>query len=333
MRLQTDTGELRADAELVMPATQLRIDNLNLTLDPVQSLRQLGLETTREKTWHARFPRPPVISGRRLLLDLEDINKSDGDLDISFPAGIVVITDQGREVKLDSVRGAVAIRDGVFSAKGLRAEVLKGSATVDFHVAPYRKDPWYKGEIAVSDVSIEGLKEWLDPDVDVFDAGTFDLRFKGQGRDTLLSLVGEGHTSIDADQPVAHNFPVVDGLIGFLETLVPSLSRRKSWTLDMPFMVDFGKIRTNDAALNGPSVTAEISGYVDLHENKADIDVGVNLRGIVGMTAGAVTSLFGSNLINIKGVGPVDSIEWGLRGQVRRDTRRQKSRMPRSLKR
>ena len=332
--LVTDTGELRSDARLDLAGEKLEISNVDLTLDPVQTIAQLGLEVVKENRWHARFPQSPSIVGRRLLVDFSDPRNNVGDLELVFPGGVVVVSDRGRELHLKSMRGALLIRDGVYSAKGLRADVLGGDARVDFSMAPFEEEPWYTIDLAVNRVSIEGLKEWAEPGTEIFDQGTFDFEFKGRGRNTLLSLIGRGRAKIDADEPVAHNFPIIDGLIGFLESLVPVLRRSRAWTLDLPFGIDFGKIRTQDADLVGPSVTATISGFVDLHHDKVDIDVGVNLRGIVGWTAGAVTSLFGSNLVNIKGLGPVDDVEWGLRGQVgRAEARRNPPRLPRSLRR
>ncbi len=64
-----------------------------------------------------------------------------------------------------------------------------------------------------------------------------------------------------------------------------------------------------EAKLREPSIDLGLNGQLDLNTEMVDVGVGVNLRGLIGVTTGLLT-FFRENLVDITGKGKLGAIEW-----------------------
>jgi hypothetical protein len=262
---------------------------------------------------HVRFPGSSQVEGSNLLIDFADMEKTEGSVNIQLPDGIELLGEK-RNLMFNDVTGSLRLHDGIAEASKLKAQVLGGPALVNLRGALSGKKPWYESTISIENVSMNALKHWLLPEDDKPYDGTFDLDFTGKGTGKLQTIVGSGRVVIDSDEPVAQSFPVLDGLVGFLENIIPVLKDNKAWTLDMPYSVKDGNIIANEGKLNGPSIKTTVNGQVDLINDKADVNVSVNLRGLIGVATNLLTP-FRDNLIEIKGTGSLGDVKWERAGR------------------
>ena len=310
LQLETTEGAIDSRATYVIVAERLHMATLRLTIDPVVVIDRLGipLEGTSGRI---EFLSSPVITGSDVLLDFSNPLASAGVLELRKADGIALLTSSDRKAILSDVRGRLRLRDGHVRADGITADFLEGEARIDLDLVP-RADPLtYEVEISVNDISTDAAKEWLDPSNTAFEGGVFDLSFEGRGTGAQGTLTGSGRAMVDADNPSAQNFPLVEGLVGSLEGFFPVLRRDRSWQLDMPFIVSGGKIQTDSSRLTSRRVSATISGHVDWLNDEVDLLANVNLRGLVGI----VTNLsrpFRSGFVQFGGRGTLSDVEWGL---------------------
>jgi len=293
---------------------------LRLTVDPVVALKRFNLLVS-DADW-IDFLGSPVITGKDVYLDFIDMTNSSGELRKLDQAGIALTPPGGRTRTLENVRGLLVIDRGVFSAKDVSAEFLGGKARLDFKLSPLGKTPSYETAVAINNISLDALNDWLDPANRVIEKGTFNLSFKGAGSSTLESLAGTGRVTIDAENGSAQDFPFVSGLVGFLEGLFPVLSRNRHWELDLPFSVAAGKIESTAGQLTARRVSARLTGSVDWVNDRVEILAGVNLSGLVGIVTSIATPLR-ENFIEVMGRGTLDEVEWGRRRRVERRKNRE----------
>ena len=305
---ETANGTIESRASYELATQRLRMASLQLTIDPIRVINQLGLPIARNNG-KIKILGSPSISGKDILLDFADTQRSSGTLDVSKADGIAVLTRTGREARLSNVRGQLVFADGVIETRAVTAEFLKGRARFDLRMDRNPADPSYKVEVTIDDISIAAVNDWLDPSDPMIEAGTLDLRFEGNGSNSVDSLSGNGRATIDSDSHAAQGVPIVSDLVGALEGFFPILRRNSGWDFDMPFSVGGGKIKTTNTRLTSERIQASISGSVDWINDEVDLVAGVNLRGLVGVVAN-IARPFKSGFANFNGRGPINKVQW-----------------------
>jgi len=305
--LQTGDGKITARGSYQTTSDLLRLDSVGLDLKLQPLLREFEIDSSGPLAF-MEFPGSPKLEGSDLSIDFADARRSRGSIDVHFPQGIKLLAEQ-RSLLLEDVRGSLRLQDGMITSNNLRAAILEGNAGVNFQSAVAGNPKWYKTSVSIENVSMDALNRWLVPEDKTSHKGNFDLQFTGEGVASLETLVGQGRVLVDSDESTAQNFPIIDGLIGFLEGLIPVLEKKKVWTLDLPFTVKDSIISAVDAKIKGPSIDLSLNGQLDLNTEMVDVGVGVNLRGLVGITTGLLT-FFRENLVDITGKGKLGAIEW-----------------------
>ena len=308
-KLETADGTIDSRATYELASQRLRIATLQLTIDPIKVIDQLGIPVSGSNG-KIKFLGSPTISGNDILLDFADTTRSSGALDVSKADGISLLTRTGREARLSNVRGELVFADGVIETRAVTAEFLKGRARFDLRMEPRAAKPSYSVNVDIDGISIAAVNEWLNSSDPVIQDGTFDLNFVGKGIKSLDSLTGNGQATIGSDNHSAGGFPIVSGLVGTLEGFFPVLRRNSGWDLDLPFTVSAGKIQTTNTRLSSKRVQATIRGSVDWINDKVDLVADVNLRGLIGV----VTNLarpFRSGFASFSGRGPSGGLLFG----------------------
>ncbi len=210
---------------------------------------------------------------------------------------------------MDKVGGNFSLQNRKLDASDFSANVFGGDASVDLRFEFPGNATAYSIETSIKRVKLADFNHWFDPETPATDVGSFALAFRGKGTNLPGSFSGAGEARISADEPMAGNLLFLNGLVGALEGLFPSLSDDRDWTFDLPFTIRDSKIHTAESTLTNRRTTAKISGHVDLQANKIDLLAKVNLRGLIGIASKLVRPLK-SDFLEFRGTGSPGKIDW-----------------------
>ncbi len=305
-KLETSDGSVEAEGSYAVGERKLRIEKLVSTADPFLTLERIGLPLEALDA-SIDFLDTPRISGRDLQLELDRLNMISGTLELDDAVGLALNLPGGRRLVLEDFRGPLSFSDGEFRGDQISARILGGEAQAKFSISPFERVPAYSSTVKIKDISLTSMSAWFDPESEFDEAGTFDFSFEGSGAGTLESLDGAGRAAIGAEGGSAHHFPVLSGLVGFIDSGLD-----KEWDFDLPFGVSDGKIMTAAGKLSGHSISVHLSGSVDWVNDKVDCIAGVNLNGLIGVVTKVATPMRG-DLVEIIGRGTLEDVEWGTK--------------------
>ena len=306
---QTTDGNLETSGTYDLRNERIRLAPINLTMDPVTSLRKLGVPAEGIAGGNIRLLGRPEITSSSFVYDFDDPENSSGKLNVRCNGGAQLTSATGRNTVLNNLSGTVVIGEGTLSIEALKGGLLGGAAKVGYRTGWHTKTPWYSLSIDVTDISIKELNEWLQINEEDETDGSFDLQFNGRGIDSFDTLTGRGSLNALAEDSISEGMPVISDLIDFFERLVPILSTRKDWSADIPFTVADGRISVADGKVKTAILTVDLEGSYDWNADEIDVIAGADLRGIPGFV-GVLISPFRSHLVRIGGTGSLGEIRW-----------------------
>ncbi len=223
--LQTGDGKITARGSYQTARDILRLDSVGLDVKLQPLLREFEIDSSGPLAF-MEFPGSPNLESRGLTIDFADSRRSSGSIDVHFPQGIKILAET-RHLHLEDVKGTLRLQDGIVTSDNLRAIILEGIAGVNFQSAISGEPTWYKTSVSIENVSMDALNHWLVPEDKKPHKGNFDLQFTGEGAGSIQTLVGQGRVLVDSEEAAAQNFPIIDGLVGFLNGLIPVLKKNK----------------------------------------------------------------------------------------------------------
>ncbi|MGI9244901.1 MAG: hypothetical protein ACR2RV_29125 [Verrucomicrobiales bacterium] len=308
-KIDTSDGSLEAQGSFAIGERKLRVDQLRSTADPFVLLEKVGLPLGALDD-SIDFLESPKIIGRDIQLELDRTDMISGTIEVDDEVGVALNLPGGRQLVLQDFRGPLSFSEGEFRCDEISANILGGQARAQFRISPFESVPSYTSNVRIDGVSLAAMSDWFDADSGFDEAGTFDFSFEGSGSGALESLTGIGRAAIGAEGGSANHFPVLSGLVGFIDS-----GFAKEWDFDLPFGVSDGKIVTTAGKLNGHSISVHLSGSVDWVNDHVDFVAGVNLNGLIGVVTKVATPMR-EDFVEIVGQGTLDNVEWGTKHQL-----------------
>lgn len=198
------------------------------------------------------------------------------------------------------------LREGSAEIPEFQAAVAGGAVTGEASVSPFSEKPVWRTSFDAQNLSLARL---VKPSESFPAEGSVQLSFAGFGSADPETLQGQGRFEISNGRFL--DVALLGSLLRFVERFAPDLGAGVSDQVTASFVVKDGVLSTQDLLLEVSASKVAVQGQVDLASRQTSLEARANLRGLLSALTQSLTS--GQGLV-MEGTGPLDNIEWKLKG-------------------
>ena len=286
----------------------ITITNLRGQTWPTPIVQIFAPNTAQHLEENYRFYQPP-----KLTLNGRFANRSENNHLTSFSVGVTTTgqTDYpflGSELPLTELKADIMVKGKDLTVKNMTAKTLRGtlsgSVVCDLKNS---KETTYRGSLKWDQVSFRELSRVYKFDEEESGTLTGGISFAGVGgqirkfnANGALAIKGGNLVSIPILGPLS---PLISGILSDKRM---GYERAKDATAH--FNVHNGVLQTDDFVAISRNITLTGQGWIDLDNDKIDMVVRVNARGLLGVLALPLQPFRG--LFQFRGIGTYDKPTW-----------------------
>jgi len=250
-----------------------------------------------------RFQEPPnlVVNG---LVDLDD-SKTDleTDLTVNIEApGSMLWMLFGVDFNFVKPQALLSFKNRDMKVAMSRSGLLGGTMSGTLDMSLREKDPPYSTQFKLSNVDFKDFMKTCFQEESSSGRMSGSTSLKGR-LNQLRTISGRGNVKIRDGYLLS--IPFLGGLSAFLGEIIPDWGSARASEADSSFTVSRGKIRTNKLDIYSVNFTLIGEGDYDFVDDKLDLKVRANVRGLPGALLFPV-----SKLSEYHGTGGLGKTKW-----------------------
>lgn len=281
-------GETKAEGSCVYDVKnqEVRFPALHANLDPVPILMWIDpriAESLREY----RFHQPPMtdVTG---VLGLKDPQKNNFKVELKAPQGLDY-TLLKKNLTFQQVAGDVFIKKQELLVDIPQASLFGGSAGIKANVSIAPGDGRYGADVTLDGIDFKSLTKLY------FDYDTSQGKISGDYHFTTITgddyaMKGNGHMQIKDGSVYA--MPIFGPLSVLMNDVIPGLGYQAANRATADFNVEKGVISTKNLSIYSTAFTMIGVGEIFYLEDRMNMSVRLNVRGIPGIIFFPVSKLF-----------------------------------------
>ena len=284
----TKIGETKAEGSCIydIKNQEIRFPGIHSNLDPVPILMWIDPHIA-ESLLAYRFHQPPVtdVSG---VLGLKDPQKNNFKIELRAPQGLDY-TLLKKNLTFQQVEGTVLIKKQDLLVDIPRASLFAGSAAINATVSIVPGDGRYEALVTLDGIDFKSLtKLYLDYD-------TSQGKMSGDYHFTTVTgddhaMKGNGHMLIKDGSVYA--MPIFGPLSILMNDVIPGLGYQAANRATADFTLEKGVINTKNLSIQSAAFTMIGEGDIFYLEDRMNMSVRLNVRGIPGIIFFPVSKLF-----------------------------------------
>jgi len=291
-------GNVKAAMAVDYREGKIEIEEIHSTAEPFRLVDAVMGKAT-VASFHA--PGGAKVHGKDVVFDLKEFSRSRGVLTVDSPGGIVIPLNPA-ELPTTDFHGTVSFEDGHLVVAAQRFALHGGRGSGNFRM-PLSGGYSYRLKLGLEGVSMKQMGKSLGLKKEL--AGTLNTGFEGGGGTGLKSHHGTGWMKVQDGSFYA--IPLIGAFQVFVSAKVPQFGAEEAGDLNATFAVKNGVVSSSDFKVESSSTRVFAEGDVDLVANSIDVQVRMNLKGVVGVATSLVSHAF-----KVTGEGPFDDVRWSM---------------------
>lgn len=284
----TKIGETKAEGSCIYDVKnqEVRFPSIHANLDPVPILMWIDPHIA-ESLLAYRFHQPPVteVTG---ILGLKDPQKNNFKVQLRAPEGLDY-TLLKKNLTFQQVEGNVFIKKQELLVDIPDASLFGGKAAINATVSIVPGDGRYEAAVKLDSVDFNNLTKLY------FDYTESQGKLSGDYHFTTITgddyaMKGNGHMLIKDGSVYA--MPIFGPLSILMNDVVPGLGYQAANRATADFTVEKGAINTKNLSIQSAAFTMIGSGDIFYLEDRMNMSVRLNVRGIPGIIFFPVSKLF-----------------------------------------
>jgi len=255
------------------------------------------------------FTRPPIFSTNGIIGLNENTLKTNLENKIISPIDLYY-TLLGRSIRFSEVDALIRLLGHSVLLEDVTAKALNGilSGNINVkHKKPETPKGGYAGDLSFTSISLAKIAELYEFESATPGNLTGRMSFSGLPK-KIESVNGEGFIGLDkADLFYIPIFgplsPILKNILGHRKT-----SHEKVRSVSASFVIDKGKVYTNDLSSNTPSASITGDGMIDLKTKEMDLTVRTKTQGLLGFITLPLKPF--EKLLQFRGTGSISSPKW-----------------------
>ncbi len=233
---------------------------------------------------------PPLVHAHGLIDILAHREEPIHDLKLQIESpGVLDYQFMGKGLKFNKSKLELTIQKGVLRLTTQSAELFEGKFGLDFTMDMKNAIPDYKSSITFNESNFQQFMKTFYSHENA--KGTMSGRLALSGTlGKTETFKGEGLISIR--DGFILSIPFMGGLSELLGAMIPNFGYAKADRAGMSFLMNNGKLTTEDLEVSSAAFTLIGNGGYDLVKDDLDLNTRVNIKGVVGLLLFPVSKLF-----------------------------------------
>lgn len=284
----TKIGETKAEGSCIydIKNQEIRFPGIHANLDPIPILMWIDPRIAQSLLEY-RFHRPPEteVTG---ILGLKDPQKNNFKVQLNAPEGLDY-TLLKKNLSFQQVVGEVLIKKQELFVDISQASLFGGGAAIKATVSIVPGDGSYGADVTLDGVDFKSLtKLYFDYDTSQGKLSS-DYHFTTVTGDDY-AMKGNGHLLIKDGS--VYSMPIFGPLSILMNDVIPGLGYQAANKATADFTVEKGTITTKNLLIQSAAFTMIGSGDIFYLEDRMNMSVRLNVRGIPGIIFFPVSKLF-----------------------------------------
>lgn len=284
--LSIGTGIASGECIYDIPNQQLWLSKVHSAVDPVTFMMWIDPHIA-ESLKDYRFYTPPELTAAGSL-GLRDPSKNDFHIHVDSPQGLSY-TLIHRDLSFQNVDGNVSIKNQNLLVDLPRASLFGGAVALKANVSIAPGNGSYEADVLLNNIDFKSVTKLY------FDYDTSQGNLSGRYHFTTITgndyaMQGEGNLLIKDGNVLA--LPIFGPLSSLMNDLIPGLGNQWARRATADFTVKNGVINTQNLSIQSAGFTMLGSGDIFYLEDRMNMMVRLNVRGIPGIVFFPVSKLF-----------------------------------------